>query len=106
GGITYLIPAPKGRYDVEVTDFYAEYLKSEQKIATFAPFRLENIPSDGTIPLTAVLTRKNTFGPLHEIPAKNKQCSPGDFITGGEMYDSAYQLIEQGIFSPPVLKKL
>lgn len=105
-GITYLIPAPKGRYDVEVTDFYAEYLKSEQKIATFAPFRLENIPSDGTIPLTAVLTRKNTFGPLHEIPAKNKQCSPGDFITGGEMYDSAYQLIEQGIFSPPVLKKL
>ena len=106
GSITYYIEAPLGSYAIEVADFYAECLKSGDNIAAFAPFFIENAISDGAVPLTTVLTRKNTFGPLHEIPALHKQCSPGDFITCGDMYSSDYQLIEQGVFSPPVLMKI
>ena len=107
GEITYHIEVPKGYYDVEITDFYAECIKFDEKnIACFAPFVIRKVPSDGQISITAILTRKNTFGPLHEIPALNTQCSPGDFITSGDMYSQKYQLIPQGIFAPPTFMKI
>ena len=44
-----------------------------------------------------VLTRRNTFGPLHEIPWKAHGYSNGNFITDGDRYSEAYLLAPSGL---------
>ncbi len=106
GDVTYLLPCADGTYDVTVTDFYAACLKSGKEVSAFAPYVLTAQASGGVLELTATLTPKNLFGPLHEVPAMRSICGPVDFHTSGENWSDAYALIPQGIFAPPVLKKV
>ncbi len=102
GAITYQIPLANGIYDVEELQFNAACIKLGDKIAAFAPFALRNIEvTKGILPLTAVLLRRNLFGPLHEIPKNHGNYWSGSYRTDGEKFTDEYQLNEQGIFSMP-----
>ena len=48
------------------------------------------------IDLCVVGTRKNVFGPLHQLPAVADACGPGNFITGGPAWTDEYVLINSG----------
>ena len=56
----------------------------------------EAVKAGQSIDLCVVGTRKNVFGPLHEIPAIAGACGPGNFVTGGSQWTDAYSLIDSG----------
>ncbi len=63
-------------YEIEVTDFLAE---------------------ESGLDVTLVLTRRNTFGPLHQYPKFQHAYGPGNFMTTGEGWRDSYMLLDTGI---------
>ncbi len=51
------------------------------------------------INVTLVCTRRNTFGPLHLVPAITPHYVPDLFLTEGESFSTDYVLTDSGIFS-------
>ena len=49
------------------------------------------------IDVTVVGTRRNVFGPLHEIPRLNGAYGPGNFVTGGKHWTDDYSLLDSGL---------
>lgn len=49
------------------------------------------------IDVTVVGTRRNVFGPLHQIPKIAPACGPGEFVTQGEKWTDDYSLIDSGL---------
>jgi len=58
---------------------------------------------ENEIELEIVLTRKNTFGPLHETERKPAFCGPPSFVTEGSAFSDGYVLYPAGLLAPPVL---
>ena len=104
GAITYKIPVEPGVYDIKNLHFGAACVKVRDKIAAFAPFEIKGgEATDGILPLTAVLLRRNLFGPLHEIPKNHGNYWSGSFRTEGDKFSKEYQINQQGIFEMPKL---
>ena len=70
----------------------------------FRPFRAQVPEGDGNIWLDVVLTRRNTFGPLHQVPARTVIYAPGSFLSEGPSWSDAYSLVESGLLEAPVLR--
>lgn len=51
-----------------------------------------------------VLTRRNTFGPLHLTPMDSPTVGPMHFRTEGENWSDNYQLTPVGLKAPPVIE--
>ena len=56
----------------------------------------EAVKAGQSIDLCVVGTRKNVFGPLHQLPAIAGACGPGNFVTGGAAWTDQYVLIDSG----------
>ena len=54
--------------------------------------------------LEIVLTRRNTFGPLHQIPLKAQAYGPDNFITEGENFTEEYMLYPAGLLAAPEIQ--
>lgn len=67
-------------YEVEIT----EYLKHSAEIW-----------------VEVVLTRRNTFGPLHQIPIVAQAYGPENFVTEGEDFTMDYMLVPAGLTTRP-----
>ena len=57
------------------------------------------------IELTLVGNRRNTFGPLHMLPANHKSSGPNMFVTDGESWSDSFALPKTGIQKLQVLLK-
>lgn len=73
--------------------------EEEEKVIAFPPYTADITEWQGTpIELEYVLTRRNTFGPLHQYPLTPASCAPTNFYTQGEHYlENSYGLIPQGM---------
>ena len=49
------------------------------------------------------LTRRNIFGPLHEVPKEQAACGPTSFRTRGDKFSEDYQLFPCGLAHAPEL---
>jgi hypothetical protein len=56
------------------------------------------------IELEVVLTRRNTFGPLHQIPLIAPGYGPANFITGGDNFSEDYMLYPAGLLAAPEIR--
>lgn len=66
----------------------------EQAVLT-APYEADLIcPPDRTLDVTLVATRRNTFGPLHQLPVLTQSYGPGSFITEGKAWSDCYELVD------------
>jgi hypothetical protein len=54
--------------------------------------------------LELVLSRRNTFGPLHEIPVRVLGYGPPNFVTEGDGFSKAYVLWPNGLHAAPELE--
>lgn len=72
-----------------------------EQFAGFAPY---TVNCKGLKEIRLFLTRKNTFGPLHEREPDPEVCEPDSFLTTGEKWSEAYVLQPQGIMEPPILE--
>ena len=48
-----------------------------------------------------ILTRRNTFGPLHQIPLLTAAYAPENFVTEGDNFSKNYMLVPSGLASKP-----
>ena len=73
-------------------------------VIAFAPYQAE-VPAEsvqnGLLALEVVLTRRNTFGPLHQIPLRDRAYGPGNFTTDGADFSEEYQLYPAGLLEAP-----
>lgn len=51
--------------------------------------------------LEVILTRRNTFGPLHQLPALVDGYGPGNFLSKGEKWSDGYVTLPQGLLGEP-----
>ncbi len=116
GSVAYEIPMPlrtvkqTGRMFLETPKFEAACLKmtsgTETRYVAWQPYELEIIETPslrGVVTLHAVLTRRNTFGPLHQVPVKVAAYGPGNWVTEGKGFALDYQLYPAGLLAPPVI---
>lgn len=57
----------------------------------------------GPIEIDCVLTRRNTFGPLHQVPLHAPAYGPGNWLTGGDSFSESCVLLPTGLLEPPRL---
>jgi len=62
--------------------------------------------AQGRADLHVYLTRRNTFGPLHQIPLQAPGYGPGNWVTEGEHFSEAYMLWPSGLLKPPVVLRI
>ena len=65
----------------------------------------ENFRKNGKLSLELVLTRRNTFGPLHRTPFTDA-AGPPAFTSSGRNFTLDYVLFENGLLKNPVIKVL
>ncbi|EIP99665.1 hypothetical protein OpiT1DRAFT_04192 [Opitutaceae bacterium TAV1] len=56
----------------------------------------------GNLICEIVLTRRNLFGPLHQVPKTAPEIGPVSFRTKGETWSDDYQLLPSGLLGTPV----
>ena len=115
GGITYKIPllddySGHKKVMLEVPDFQGACIKvdpgaANEKILAWEPNRVEitdNLEGDKELSLEVVLTRRNSFGPLHHTPFA-MIAAPPHFISKGRNFTNNYMLYPSGILENPRL---
>lgn len=105
GTVTYLFECEDGEYNVTVPDFYAACLKTANGVCAFAPFTMPVKVQNGVMEVSAALTPKNMFGPLHELPVITQSSGPWNYRTGGNSWSDGYALLPQGILAPVKAEK-
>jgi len=114
GSVTYHLPVPAAawaasRLSVATPAFEAACLLvhaggGEPQMIAWQPFCAEIAPpQNNLIALEVVLTRRNTFGPLHQVPLHASGYGPGNFVTRGPDFSDDYMLYPAGLLLPPVL---
>lgn len=116
-GIRYRMNLPShvnGRLFLRTDGFDAACVEilgnGKKQMLAFAPYETEisdlcpDAESPGELELHCVLTRRNTFGPLHVYPERQWVYFPGSFLTEGEAYlHNRYSLLPQGLTKPLIL---
>lgn len=102
GSVIYEVEG-MGEKAVSVTaaDFGGSLVKllgEKEMIIAFPPYRGEVRKLQG---IEVVLTRRNTFGPLHQKPKRAASYGPNSFMTTGEAWSEDYVLYEQGLLKKP-----
>ena len=114
GPLTFHVPIPMNSGTplfIALPEFEAACAKvgsphGSGEIISWPPYRAEVSPDaiqNGQIALDLVLTRRNTFGPLHEIPLRAGAYGPGSFVTRGEKFSEEYMLYPSGLLQAPVI---
>lgn len=114
GFVTYKIPAEKlpavnaeagERLFLMVDDFVGAAVRitgeksDDAALLAWEPYEADvTALAGGDMDVTLLCTRKNTYGPLHLIPAIPGAVGPGHFTTGGADFSDDYVLIDSGIF--------
>lgn len=79
----------------------------KEKVIYAPPYitEIEELMENGKLSVTLVLTRKNTFGPLHYGPVKSYSVWPDMFVIEDEniFCKNRYALIEQGLTSSIII---
>lgn len=117
GAITYHIPVRnewKGRKNVflGVPGFEAACVKVSGaglpvRMIAWQPYTadISDIVSGcDEILVELVLTRRNTFGPLHQLPLRPWAYGPFSFVPEGKAYSDNYTLIPSGLLADPELQ--
>ncbi|NLN92084.1 MAG: hypothetical protein GX130_02085 [Candidatus Hydrogenedens sp.] len=116
GAIEYLVELPDVAKDSDETVFFhlpafeAACAKispgDEEALLPWAPHeaKLTEAPAaDEILPLTVILTRRNSFGPLHQVTLRAGGYGPGSWVTTGKDFMDAYNLYPAGILKEPEL---
>ena len=70
----------------------------------YAPYESSIFDVDGELAVEVVLTRRNTFGPLHYAPVFSGAYGPEIFLPEGKDYTDSYALIPQGLLNGITVK--
>ena len=98
GKITYIFEQPVFEKSVlKLRDMCgAAAIRVNGEILAWQPYAVEVHPSD-RVAVELSLTRRNTFGPLHQLPAIDSVCSPESFVTEGDKWTDEMVVLPCGL---------
>ena len=106
-GVRYVLPVP-GDGTLDLTGMEAAcavvHAPDGPRVAAWQPLTVDvtGAAQGGDVVLEVVLTRRNTFGPLHQVPLLTGFYGPDNFVTDGERWTDAYNLLPCGLMKAPV----
>jgi hypothetical protein len=91
---------------VKTPKFTAACVKiNGDKIIAWQPYEADVPGGAEVLSIETVLTRRNTFGPLHQIPLVCGGYGPGNFTTDGEDFSADYMLYPAGLLESVILEE-
>lgn len=98
GKFTYVFEQPISERSVlEFPDMCgAAAIRVNQKILAWQPYTIEVEPCD-KVEVELSLTRRNTFGPLHQLPAIDVAYGPDSYVTTGERWSDEMVVLPCGL---------
>ena len=105
GKVTYKFRVPEGAGEGEISleGFGGACVNVAGQTISFMPYKAcVKANEDGTLDVQVVLTRRNTFGPLHELPIVAFSYGPDSFMSTGDRFTRGYGLIGNGLHAAPV----
>jgi hypothetical protein len=115
GAIRYRVPIPaisiEKRLLLELPDLSGACVNISAAgrnpiIMAWRPFKLDVtdlVQGASELIVEVVLTRRNTFGPLHQLPLRRPHCAPDSFMTEGEHWSDQPLFHSSGLLSSPML---
>ncbi len=98
GAITYHLSLPEGAERLRLPGIGGACAKVDGQILGWDPFEAE--VEGGMTDVEVVLTRRNTFGPLHDAGGPRDWNGPDHWLTEGEEYSLSPVLIPSGLLLP------
>ncbi len=83
--------------------FIALRTENGREIRPWAPYGFSLEGKSGKARLEVMLTRRNTFGPLHQIPLHTEWYAPRSFVSEGEAWQDAPNLWPNGLLASPIV---
>ena len=110
GTVTYYIPVNNDWKDrqnlmLNIPEFEAACIKvsgrnSPEKMIAWQPYQVDITDlanREDEIRVDLVLTRRNTFGPLHQLPLRDWAYGPFSFVSEGKSFSESHTLIPSGL---------
>ena len=102
GKITYKVPMPEGAKRLRLLEFGGACAKINGQVLGWDPFEAE--VSGPVTEVEITLTRRNTFGPLHDTVKNRPWNGPDHWLTEGAEFSPELILIPSGMLSLPVVQ--
>lgn len=105
GSVIYHVDGCKDKkVSVSVEQFGGALVKLIGKEEVILAFQPHSAVVEDLRGIQVVLTRRNTFGPFHQIPKVAYAYGPANFLTEGKEWQDDYVLYEQGLLTKPVIR--
>ncbi|VGO11481.1 hypothetical protein PDESU_00025 [Pontiella desulfatans] len=101
GAITYHVPVPGNATRLKLPTIGAACAKVNGQVLGWDPFEADVSGGGGTVDVELVLTRRNTFGPLHDCVQGRMHNGPDHWLTEGADFSEACMLIPSGLLESP-----
>jgi hypothetical protein len=101
GKITYKVPLPESTKRLRLPSIGGACAKVNGRVLGWDPFEAEVYGK--VVDVKIILTRRNTFGPLHDTVKNRPWNGPDHWLTDGAEFSPEPVLIPSGMLSPPIV---
>ncbi|MDQ8195970.1 glycosyl hydrolase [Coraliomargarita sp. SDUM461004] len=102
GAVTYQLPLPKAANRIRLPEVSGACVKVNGQVIGWDPFEAD--VSGTSVDVEVILTRRNTFGPLHDAVEKRPRNWPQNWITEGEEFEENPVLHPSGLLAAPMIQ--
>jgi hypothetical protein len=102
GAITYHMPVPAEAQHLRLPDAGGACAKVNGQVLGWDPFEANVSGCGDSVDIEIILTRRNTFGPLHDAVPDRIHNGPDHWLTEGPEFSPAPILIPSGLLRLPV----
>ncbi|MCK5676719.1 MAG: hypothetical protein KAH99_06860 [Verrucomicrobia bacterium] len=99
--ITYKVPIPEDASRLSLPGIGAACAKVNGQVLGWDPFEADVSACGEMVDVEIILTRRNTFGSLHDAVPDRQWIGPVNFVTEGAEFSEECILIESGLLAPP-----
>ena len=100
GAITYHVPVSGNARKIRLPEIGGACAKVNGQVLGWDPFETELTGKEDVVDVEVVLTRRNTFGPLHDSIPDRYWVGPQHFITEGDEWSDECIFVPAGLLKP------
>jgi hypothetical protein len=98
GAVTYHVPLPSNARKIRLGEIGGACAQVGGRVLGWDPFEAE--VSGESVDVEVVLTRRNTFGPLHDAVSNRSRIGPMHFVTEGREWSDECTFVPSGLLQP------
>ncbi|MDF7822579.1 glycosyl hydrolase [Pontiellaceae bacterium B12227] len=102
GAIIYHVPIPGNAGRLKLSAIGGACARVDGQVLGWDPFEADISDCSQTVDVEVVLTRRNTFGPLHDCAQGRMHNGPDHWLTEGDEFSIDSVLVPSGILQPIV----